>query len=62
MLLACILILLFFLYIRWYFRAAYGLMVMTVGAAETALGLAILVVYYKLRGGISLDLISRLKS
>jgi NADH:ubiquinone oxidoreductase subunit K len=37
-------------------------MVMTVGAAETALGLAILIVYYKLRGGISADLISKLKS
>ncbi len=40
----------------------YCLMIMTVGAAETALGLAILIVYYKLRGGISADLISRLKS
>jgi len=40
----------------------YCLMVMTVGAAETALGLAILIVYYKLRGGISADLINKLKS
>lgn len=40
----------------------YCLLVLTVGAAETALGLAILIVYYKLRGGISTDLIGKLKS
>lgn len=40
----------------------YCLLVLTIGAAETALGLAILIVYYKLRGGISTDLISKLKS
>lgn len=40
----------------------YCLLVLMVGAAETALGLAILIVYYKLRGGISIDLIGKLKS
>jgi len=40
----------------------YALLVLTVAAAESALGLAILIVYYRLRGGISIDLISLLKS
>jgi len=40
----------------------FALFVLTVAAAETALGLAILIVYYRLRGGISIDLINLLKS
>jgi len=40
----------------------YSLLVLTVAAAETALGLAILIIYYRLRGSISLDFISLLKS
>lgn len=40
----------------------YALLVLTVAASETALGLAILIVYYRLRGGISIDLINLLKS
>jgi len=40
----------------------FALLVLTVAAAESALGLAILIVYYRLRGGISIDLISLLKS
>jgi NADH-quinone oxidoreductase subunit K len=40
----------------------YALLVLTVAAAESALGLAILIVYYRLRGGISIELISLLKS
>jgi len=40
----------------------YSLLVLTVAAAESALGLAILIVYYRLRGGISIDLINLLKS
>lgn len=40
----------------------YALLILTVAAAESALGLAILIVYYRLRGGISIDLISLLKS
>ncbi len=39
----------------------YALCVLTVAAAESAIGLAILVVFYRLRGGISLDLINLLK-
>lgn len=40
----------------------YGLLVLTVAASETALGLAVLIVYYRLRGGIAIDLINLLKS
>jgi len=40
----------------------YVLSVITVAAAEAAIGLAILVLFYRIRGGISLDLISLLKS
>jgi len=40
----------------------YALLVLTVAAAESALGLAILIVYYRLRGGISIELISLLKA
>jgi NADH-quinone oxidoreductase subunit K len=40
----------------------FALLILTVGAAETAIGLAILIVHYRLRGGISIDLISLLKS
>jgi len=40
----------------------YCLFVLTVAAAETAIGLAIVIVYYRLRGGISIDLISYIKS
>jgi NADH-quinone oxidoreductase subunit K len=40
----------------------FALLVLAIAAAETALGLAILVVYYRLRGGIAIDLINLLKS
>jgi NADH-quinone oxidoreductase subunit K len=40
----------------------YALLILTVAAAESSIGLAIVVVYYRLRGGISIDLISLLKS
>jgi NADH-quinone oxidoreductase subunit K len=39
----------------------YSLLVLTIAAAESSIGLAILIVYYRLRGGISIDLISLLK-
>lgn len=39
----------------------YALLVLTVAAAETAIGLALLIIYYRLRGGISVDLITLLK-
>lgn len=39
----------------------FSLYILTVAAAESAIGLAILVVYYRLRGIISIDHISLLK-
>lgn len=39
----------------------YSLFILTVAAAESSVGLAIIIVYYRLRGGISIDLISLLK-
>lgn len=39
----------------------YSLLVLTIGATESAIGLAILIVYYRLRGAISVDLIYVLK-
>src|SRR4029078_6424918 len=39
----------------------YVLCIISVAAAESVIGLAILVVFYRLRGGISLDLINLLK-
>jgi len=39
----------------------YGLLILTIGAAESAIGLAILIVYYRLRGSISVDIINVLK-
>jgi NADH-quinone oxidoreductase subunit K len=40
----------------------YGLLILTVAAGESALGLALIIVYYRLIGGISINLISLLKS
>lgn len=40
---------------------SFALLILTVAAAEAAIGLAILIVYYRLRGVISLDYISSLK-
>jgi NADH-quinone oxidoreductase subunit K len=40
----------------------YSVLILTVAASETALGLALLVIYYRLRGGISVDLLNLLKS
>ena len=39
----------------------YALCVITIAAAESSIGLAILVIFYRLRGGISLDSINLLK-
>ena len=39
----------------------YALCILTVAAAESAIGLAILVIFYRLRGGISLDIVNMLK-
>lgn len=40
----------------------YALFILTVAAAESAIGLAILVIYYRIRGILSLDYINSLKS
>jgi NADH-quinone oxidoreductase subunit K len=40
----------------------FTLIVLTVAAAESALGLAILIVYYRVRGGIALDTVQTLLS
>ena len=40
----------------------FTLIVLTVAAAESALGLAILIVYYGVRGGIALDTVQTLRS
>jgi len=39
----------------------YTLLILTVAAAESAIGLAILVAYYKLNGMVNIDYISNLK-
>lgn len=39
----------------------FSLLVLTVAAAESAIGLAILVVYYRIRGVISVDFVNLLK-
>jgi len=51
----------FSVYLDDFLGQIYVLLILTVAAAETALGLAILVIYYRLRGGISIDLITLLK-
>jgi NADH-quinone oxidoreductase subunit K len=40
----------------------YSLINLTSAASESAIGLALLIIFYKVKGGISLDLISSLKS
>ena len=44
------------------FGLIYSLINLTSAAAESAIGLALLIVFYKLKGGISFDLIILLKS
>jgi NADH-quinone oxidoreductase subunit K len=39
----------------------YALLVLTIAAVESSLGLALIILYYRLRGGISLELICLLK-
>jgi len=39
----------------------YVLCILTVAASEVAIGLALLVIFYRIRGGISLDFIGLLK-
>jgi len=40
----------------------YAIAILAIAAAETSIGLALLIIYYRLRGGISIDLISLIKS
>ena len=40
----------------------FALFVLTVAAAESAIGLAILVVYYRIRGTVSIEYINLLKN
>lgn len=40
----------------------YSILLLTISASESAVGLAILIVYNRLRGGISIDLINLLKT
>jgi NADH-quinone oxidoreductase subunit K len=40
---------------------AFGLFIITVAAAESAIGLAILVVYYRIKGIISINFINSIK-
>jgi NADH-quinone oxidoreductase subunit K len=40
----------------------FMLIVLTIAAAESALGLAILIVYYRVRGGVALDTVQILRS
>lgn len=39
-----------------------GLFILTVAAAESAIGLALLVLFYRIKGGISIDLLTVLKA
>jgi len=39
----------------------FALSILTIAAAESSIGLSILVIFYKLRGGISLDIVNYLK-
>lgn len=39
----------------------YSLLILTIGATESAIGLAILILYYRLRGSIAVDTINTLK-
>ena len=44
------------------FGLIYSLINLTSAASESAIGLALLILFYRIKGGISLDLISFLKS
>jgi NADH:ubiquinone oxidoreductase subunit K len=53
--------LIFSLYLDDILGQFFVLCIIAVAAAESVIGLAILVIFYRLRGGISLDLINLLK-
>jgi NADH-quinone oxidoreductase subunit K len=56
-----LLLMLFSVYLDDIVGQIFALLVLTIAAAESAIGLAILVIYYKLRGVISVDYINFLK-
>jgi NADH-quinone oxidoreductase subunit K len=39
----------------------YTLLILTIGATESAIGLGIVIVYFRLKGGISVDLANKLQ-
>ena len=43
------------------FGQIFALIILTVAAAESAIGLAILVIYYRIRGSIAIELINLMK-
>jgi len=43
------------------FGQVFVIMILTVAAAESSIGLAILIIYYRLRGTIAIELINSLK-
>jgi NADH-quinone oxidoreductase subunit K len=43
------------------FGQVFGLVILALAASETAIGLALLVLFYRHRGGISVDLLALLK-
>lgn len=40
----------------------YGFFILMIAAAESSLGLALVVIYFRLRGGIAISLLTLLKS
>jgi NADH-quinone oxidoreductase subunit K len=51
----------FFHLFRYILGQVNSLLISTIGAAESAIGLAILIIYYRLRGSLAVDLINVLK-
>jgi NADH-quinone oxidoreductase subunit K len=52
----------FSIYIDDLFGQIFTVIVLTVAAAESALGLAVLISYYRVRGGVALDCVQLLRS
>ncbi len=53
--------LLFFFYLDDLIGQLFALLILTVAAAESAIGLALLVVYYRIRGTVSVEFINLMK-
>jgi NADH-quinone oxidoreductase subunit K len=52
----------FSVYLDDFYGQIFSLFVLTVAAAESAIGLAILILYYRIRGKITIDQIPTLKN